>query len=219
MNRFEKVVRKHGEDLTLHDGSARLPFRASLKESTHATYSMNNRANYFEGQSLKRTLDDTGTAVALGHYVTRLCDPDVPYMVASTLPEPLSGDSLIYLYMMRCNERVTIDRWTEDVDPDNPSEIISGWVPVAADAWCNKDIVTRSMKGTNDGLLDQAIYILALPRSIGVKVLDRVKMAGTSYRVESINDIIANANLTAGLDVLQLTYYDEHEAHEAQGGD
>lgn len=210
MNRFERIVHRLGEPLYIIDGENLLPFKASLKESTHATYSQNNRANFFEGQALKRTTDGTKTIVDVGSYIRRECDKDIPYLAAATLPEPTSNDSLCYLYLIRCNDRVTIDRYGETVDPDNPSEIITGWRPIATDIWCNKDIVTRSMKGTIDGLLDQAIYLVTLPKSFGVQVLDRVKIGESYFRVESKNDILSSSDLIGGLDMLQLTYFDEH---------
>jgi len=204
MQQFEKIIHRQGETLHLITASTSLPFKASLTESTKATYSVNNRANFFQGQSLKRTLDGTSN-VEVGDYFTRDTDDNKVYFVMSTIPEPRCTN-LMFMYVVRCNTKITITRYSESVDPNDETQSIKGDVAIATDVWANKDVVTRSMKGTNDGLLDQAIYLVYLPRKYGVKLMDKVCIGDVIYRVESINDILINADMTGGVDVLQLTY-------------
>jgi len=209
MYSFEKMVRKLGEQMYLIKGKDKLPFKMSVKESTRATYSQNNRANFFEGQSLKYTTDTTHTEIKLGDYIERLCNSDVPYFVASAIPEPYGKADLIYAYLMRCNGKVSIWRESEEVDPDDPTQTIKRRNDIAINQWVNHDITTRSMKATDGGLIDQTIHIVYLPKSFGVKIGDFVHLRGDELlRVDSINDALVNSDLLTGVDILQCIYYD-----------
>lgn len=204
MHQFEKTLLRHGETLQLLTDSSPLPFKASLIESTKATYSVNNRANFFQGQSFKHTLDGT-KLIDVGEYFTRESDNNSIYFVMSTVPEPICTD-LLFLYAVRCNTLATITRYREEIDPEDETQIIKSDIPIATDIWVNKDIVPRSLKDTNDGLLDQTIYTLSLPRKYGIRLLDKVHIGNGIYQVESINDTLINTDMTGGIDMLQLTY-------------
>lgn len=217
LNRNARIVSKLGEQMYLIQGEKRIPFKMSAKESTRATYSQNNRANFFEGQSFKYADDNgTPTEIHLGDYIERACDPLLPYFVASLIPEPLSQDTLVYAYLMRCNAKIDLWRLTKDVDPDDPTHIITVPEDIVTDLWVNKDVTTRSMKSMDSGLLDQAIYIVHLPKSVGAQIGDRLTMKdGRVYRVESVNDTLVNPSMLTGVDILQLTFSDE----DNKGGD
>ena len=105
MRIIERTVYKQGESLQLllNDG-VRLPFKASLVESTKASNSLNNRANGIQGQSFNRTTDASETPIRSGMYFERECDPDNAYLIISSIPEP-KYPRLMFLYALRCNER------------------------------------------------------------------------------------------------------------------
>jgi hypothetical protein len=209
MHNFEKTVHKLGEQMYLIKDKDKLPFKMSVKESTRATYSQNNRANFFEGQSLKYTTDTTHTEIKLGDYIERGCDNSLPYFVASTIPEPYSKASLIYIYLMRCNSKIDIRRVGEAVDPTDPTQVIKVKTDIATNQWINRDITTRSMKSTDGGLIDQTIHIIYIPRTIGTKIGDFIKIRDdTVLRVDSINDTLVNPDLLTGVDILQCIFYD-----------
>lgn len=209
MHSFEKAIRKHGEQAYLLGGAQKLPFKMSITESTHAVFSLNNRVNAFEGQALKTTTDVTATALKLGDYIERKCASDAPLIIIGSIPEPYKNVGLIYVYLLRCNGKATITRTSGTVDPDDETQMVETLVPVAENVWVNRDVTTRSLKSTNTGLLDQTIYLLYIPKSYGVQVLDEVHMNQKIYRVDSINDSLVTADFINGIDVLQLTYSDD----------
>lgn len=177
------------------------PYKASLKESTKAVYSLANRACYFEGNIL---VNDS--IINVGDYFIRECDNN-NYFVSTLLPEP-TDTTTMYIYCVKCNVQLTIQR--EKQTGTNPvGKPIIEYVDVegATDILGFRDISTRSDKVTNSGSLDQTIYTLTLPQTYVLSKGDRIIMptniggaeASEKYEVES------TGNQLVGVTTAQLT--------------
>lgn len=209
MRIIERTVRKQGESLhlLLNDG-VRLPFKASLVESTKASNSLNNRANGIQGQSFNRTTDASETPIRSGMYFERECDPDNAYLIISSIPEP-KYPRLMFLYALRCNERVTLFRDEKRVDPDDETLTVDVKNEYAKDILVNKNITSKKLYDNEQGAIDQTSFYIYCPSCYGAQVLDKVRFRNGVYRVESVNDILTDIEISEGVDVLLLSYKDE----------
>lgn len=191
----KRAVKRNGEWIYRED--EKLPkIKASLTNSTRATFSLANRACLFEG------LSEIGPTV--GEYIIRK-DDGKKYMVQTVHIQPRSP-GLNYIFLAMCNQLVTLSRPVSS----GRFEIYAENVPVFMDT------TTRRLKPQNDGLLDEAIYIIQIPTRYEIQSMDRVYlMRGCDpidkcdfFRVDSINDsltpIDSNVDRT-GVDVMQLT--------------
>ena len=201
MARFAPTVRRQGEWCIREDGVQEL--KASITNSTKATYSLAARASFYEG------LIEKGPTV--GEYLFREND-GMEYIVNSTQIQP-RDTTLEYVFLARANDVVALAR---PVYVSAGSDQVSAWDVYSEGVKVYKTITTRSMKEQMDGLIDQAIYIMHIPARFGVMRLDRVYLAKDGeplsdckyYRVESIDDSLSplyeNVD-TSGVDVIQLT--------------
>lgn len=172
--------------------------KCSLKASTRATYSLGNRANFFEGL-VEKGIED-------GDVCQRKID-GFTYMVITVMPET-RYPTLNYVYITRCNAIATVER--EKMEESTPSSGAQNgnFEPVAENVKCYKVITTRAMKSQNDGLLDQTIYVLYIPHDAGVRVMDRILIENDNvpYRVDSVdNSMTVLGYSSGGVDMIQLS--------------
>lgn len=197
MTAMERFVISRGETLALETGAL---LRASLKASTQATYSLGSRAYYYQGVST--------IGGAVGDYLTRSGD-GLYYFIETIQPEPVFS-GLQTVYLVQCNAKVALLR--DEGDADGAGNLVPDFVPYAENVCVYKDTTTRSMKAVNDGLIDQAIYVMHLPHKYHVWPMDRICVydaAGQEverYRVESVGDTLTPIDsVDEGVDVLQLS--------------
>lgn len=189
------IVRELGENIVVGG----LSMKASLKESTKATYSLAGRAYYVEGQCEKGT-----PQISVGDYFKRECDTG-DYFIESVLPEPLADD-VVYIYAIKSNCKIDILRATSSRNDSGDKE--SNFETVYSDVLCFKDVSTRSQKSQNDGKIDQTIYTIILPHKFMLSEGDRVLMSANvkgeevkqPYMVESVG------NQVVGSDTAQLSF-------------
>ncbi|NLW79058.1 MAG: hypothetical protein GXY32_06570 [Ruminococcaceae bacterium] len=147
----------------------------------------------------------------MGEYLTRRRDGK-PYLVETRQPEP-QCDALEILYLAQCNQKVTLARPRNAGGTDGDAE--TEFLLLAEDVPVFMDTTTRSMKAQNDGLLDQAIYIVHLPARFGMQKMDRIYLRRSGapldeseyYRVDSINDSLTPIDDkvdASGIDMVQL---------------
>lgn len=203
MTAQERFLKRRGETMLLPDGTK---CKASLESSTRATYSLANRAYFFEG-----TMQTGGYAT--GDYLTREMD-GLAYLVETIQPEP-PHVNIQAVYLAQCNAMVNLYREGE-IEYDENGEKIDpnddGWRVYAEAVKVFQDTTPRSDKQVNDGRLDQSIYIMHLPHRYGIRKNDRITVVtsdGTpiqKYRIEGINNSLTPIDSrTEGVDVVQLS--------------
>lgn len=193
------IVNRLGENIRFGDDI----IKASLKSSTSAVYNLANRAYYVEGQAFKGSY-------RVGDYFSRGCEPESVYMAATIVSEPLAMD-LVYLYAMRCNAKITVERY-KGRKPDENGDIKDIFEEAYSNIPVYRDFTTRSGKQTNDGLIDQAIYTMILPHRYMLSEKDRVIMktnvggeyTDLAYYVENVSNAVAEDD-GHGIDTVQLS--------------
>ena len=172
------IVKRLGENIRFGDDI----IKASLKSSTSAVYNLANRAYYIEGQAFKGSY-------RVGDYFSRECEPESVYMAATIVSEPLAMD-LVYLYAMRCNAKITIERYKRR-KPDENRDI--------------KDIFEEAYS-------DIPVYTMILPHRYMLSEKDRVIMktnvggeyTDLAYYVENVGNAVAEDD-GYGIDTVQLS--------------
>lgn len=223
MQAYMRATLRSGETFIRSDNTA---VTISCASSTRATYSMSNRAFYFEGllvQNVNYPIVPSGfIPVLVGDYLKRKKDENT-YMVETLQIQPRSpGQDYVYLSM--CNHTVTLAR-------PKPDLVGSTNGVLTFDTYQEKvlvfmDITTRSYKEQKDGMLGQEITILHIPSRYGVQKMDRIYLRKGEtpleecryYRVDSINDALSHSGATfeEGMDIIQLS--DDRRADKQENG-
>jgi len=211
MSENGSTVQRLGEDI-IYDNQT---LKASLEESTQATFSLAGRAYYVQGQILKGNPE-----IKQGELFSRLCEPNEKYTIITLLPEPYASD-LFFLYAYKCNAKVSIYRLeSPEITNGKRFDDITGdrldsktFELIYSNVYVFSDTVVRSFKELNDGLDDQTIYTMLLPHEYGISVLDRVALPTTingtnstkNLRVDSISNALIGISST-GIDQIQLSF-------------
>ncbi len=190
--------------------------KGSIVNSTRATYSLANRAFFFEGLLVQNPAwpkkPEGFKPVAVGEYLTREND-GFQYVVETLQPaKPTSqgnpGQS--YCFLAMGNTRVTLAR------PKGKESGPDDFVVYARDVLIFLDTTVRSFKAQNDGLLSQDITVVHIPARHKVQKMDRLYILKDGvplekcevFRVDSINDSLTVADDkvdTSGVNIMQLT--------------
>lgn len=194
MTGLEASIRRLGEPVTLRG----IETKASLKESTKATYSFAARAYYVEGQIV--LIDNTKLS---GDYFERVLESNGKYLVISELTEPLTA-GVAYIYACKCNAAIEIQRQKNKTQP---------FETIHSGVYCFRDQMNRNERSTNVGSLNQSIYTIILPHSYLLSKGDRVVMKGNVkgeykdefYEVEATSSAILDID-GKGIDIIQLSY-------------
>lgn len=201
MGRFSGTVRRQGEWFLREDGTTR--FKASITNTTKAATNPSNRAFLFDGLIFK--------GATVGEYITREIN-NSKYLVETLHPQPRDNE-LQSAFLAQCNQIVALAR---EKLIDAGSNISREWEIYAERVLGFKDIDTRALRATNDGLAEQDIITVHIPAVFGVKRLDRVYFIrqgvelkdSECFQVDSINDSLTPLDELidhSGIDVLQLT--------------
>lgn len=199
MSEFGQTVRLFGEDIIYADETV----RASLKYSTKAVFNLANRACYVEGQTCK-----TSPLFKVGEYFTRAIDGE-KYLIVTVNPENMADD-LVYLYGIKCNEKIIVKRFFEK-QADEFGDLKDNYVTVASNLPIFRDFTLRMGKSTNDGIIDQGIYTMIVPHSYNISYGDTIiakhndggAYKDTKFKVENVGNALADG--TEGVDTLQLS--------------
>lgn len=197
MHPHEKVVRKSTDKFKNSLGEI---FCAAVDRSTKATYSLGNRAYYFEGTIC------TGTKT--GEYLTRLLDNET-YMVCTRFPYPYCP-TLDVVYLTMTNAICKVQREIGKTK-NKYGDSVTVWQDYLTEVKCYMDTVNRPLKETLDGLKNETLFIITLPHKFDVQKLDRIITLDehgqeiAKFKVDSINDVlVVNGNIHDGIDVLQV---------------
>lgn len=204
---FKSIVRTLGENIYINSK----PYKASLKNSTSAVYSLANRAFYVEGQC------ETGP-YEVGDSFIRCCDSK-EYCIFTVVCEPVSP-GVSYIYAAQYNAKVDIYRY-KGKEPDKCGDLKDVFELLYEQIPVYRDLVPRTGKNTNDGLMDQSIYTIIIPHKYGVCEHDRIVMKyardgeyqDTAYMVEAVGNALSDTGGT-GIDSLQLSYDTRNEVED-----
>lgn len=177
---------------TLYFGD--VPFRASLKGSTSATFSLTSRWLYAEGQC-----ERIDPMFEQGDYINRPTN-GIDYFVATVESEPLGSD-IAYIYLIGCNAEITVQR-SRGKEPNENGDLTEIWETIHENVKVYHETVDRSGKMTNDGLIPQAMHNMFVPEKYKVSIWDRILMKTNvngeftyqQFRVESIGTNIVDMN-------------------------
>ena len=206
ISRQKAIVAKHGEFIDINNQR----LKASIVESTKATYSMAGRSYFVQGQVFKGK-----PAIKVGDYFKRKVDKNT-YFINTLLPEPQAED-LFFMYAVMCNATISIYRTVESVRNEYGDKE-SNTILMDKDVCCYLDVSTRSNKATNDGMIDQSIYTLMLPHNFMLSEGDNITApmnisgeTGTGiFRVESIGSQVI------GIDMAQLLLIGKKENNDGE---
>lgn len=208
---FKKIVNELGEKIYFYDKKEPNILKGSFKNSTKAVFNLEFRDYYIEGQIESNFSDNSD--IELGSYFKRESTKNKNYMVISVNEDYLSS-GVSYLYATQTNVLVNFQKVKKDKDAKGNNIYLKNEygsnVPILFYA------TLRSGKTTNDGNIDQTIYVALAPARFPVSPFDRVIKKGyknneytpINYQVESVNDsmikIDDKGNIT-GVIMLQMT--------------
>jgi len=175
MSYTEKFLKAKGQDCIINRP---IPVftKVSIKRSTKASRDLGIREGYWEGLIL------ADSNLKSGEIITIL---DTKYLVQSVNYDPASLECAFFA--AKCNAIIQHKRYVIDVDENYNT--IQVWKTINADVACYGEIITYRLKQEDPGLLDSTKYTFQIPKSLGVKLLDRFVFDGKNYQVVSIDDI------------------------------
>lgn len=107
---------------------------------------------------------------------------DETFLVESTTP----ADGALEWFAVKCNATIEHQRAQKVLDEEG--NLVRQWATLATTpVW--GQIVTARLRQEDPGLVDNARYIFEIPKSFGVKLMDRFIYGGTAYQVESVDDV------------------------------
>lgn len=150
--------------------------KVSIKRSTKASRDLGIREGYWEGLIIADSNLKGGEIISIR---------DIKYLVQSTNYDPQSTE--IAFFSAKCNVVFDHKRFVDDVDENfNP---IQGWGDINNDVPSYGEVITSRLRQEDPGLLEGTIYILQVPKDLGVLELDRIIFSKEKYQVASIDEI------------------------------
>lgn len=170
-----KFLKSKGQDCTINR-LVPVQTKASIKRSTRSSRDLGVREAYWEGLIL------ADSALQSGEILTIAAEK---YLAQSANTDPASNECAFFA--TKCNAIIQHKRYEESVDESG--NIVHDWVTKNADVSCYGQIITAQLRQEDPGLLDGTKYIFQVPKSLGVKSLDRFFYDGNNYQVTSIDPI------------------------------
>lgn len=178
MSYAEKFLKAYGQDCII-ERTVPVNTKVSIKRSTKASRDLGIREGYWEGLTLLEVNLKSGEIISIR---------DEKYLVQSTNYDHASKECAFFA--AKCNAVIQHKRYVEDVDDNfNPIQEWRDVNPEKVNIPCYGTIVTAKLRQEEAGLLDNTIYIFQVPKSLGVRKLDRFVFNGDNYQVNSIDDI------------------------------
>lgn len=150
--------------------------KVSMKRATKATGNLAVRDAYWEGLILSSANLASGEVIEVD---------GIQYLAQTVETDYASGET--HFFAAKVNAVLDIQRYEETVVDGN---IVQQWVMVAQDVPAFGEIITAAMRRYDEGIADNARYFFQIPKSIGVRKLDRVIYNDGLYCVESVDDVM-----------------------------
>ena len=175
MSYASKFLISKGQDCVI-ERDIPVDTKVSIKRSTKASRDLGIREGYWEGLIVSDSNLKSGEIISIR---------DTKYLVQSTNYDHQSTE--IAFFSAKCNIVFDHKRYVDDVDENlNP---IQGWGDINDDVPSYGEVITSRLRQEDPGLLEGTIYILQVPKTLGVLKLDRIEFSGENYEVASIDDI------------------------------
>lgn len=162
----------------------------SLKRSTRGTRDPGTRDAYWEGLILAESLLASGEVIEIG---------GTQYIVQSVDGDPASGE--LAFFAAKVNASLTHQRYEETVD--EYGNIIQQWTTLNASLPAFGQAVTAALRQADPGLLETTRYLFFVPKTAGVRVMDRLVLGGENLQASAVDEIMLPgvARIQAGQDV------------------
>ena len=179
-------LQAHGQAVTVLRNraltlSGLMPFspitQISMKRSTKAVRDPGLRSNYWEGIALPESELASGEIFQIG---------TDKYLVQSVDNDVTSG--ALAWFAVKTNTVLAHKQYVEEYDANY--NIIQGWKTINGEVDTFAQIITYALRQYDPGLLESARYIFWLPKSAGIKELDRIVLDDNNYQAESIDDVM-----------------------------
>lgn len=190
MTYADKYLNAHGQTATIQR-TPTVTTKMSLKRSTKAVRDPGIRDSSWEGLVLPDSELTGGEIFSV--------DTD-RYLVQSANVDTSSG--AIAFFAVKVNAIVTPLRRTEELDDDLNLVVAWKWTPEGTTIDAFGQVVTYALRQFDPGLLESSRYIIYLPSSFGVQVLDRLVLNGENYMVNAIDPLMLEGvvRIQAGTD-------------------
>ena len=175
MSYASKYLSAHGQDCTI-DRTPTFATKASIKRSTKSANNLGNREALWEGLILK-------SASALSGEILTINSDN--YLLQSISFDHASSEDAFFA--AKTNAVLIHKRYGETTDSNG--NLVQAWNTLISNVYGYGEIVTYTLRQYDPGLLPQTRYIFQVPKSLGVKELDRIVYNSGKYQVESIDDI------------------------------
>lgn len=182
MSYAEKFIMSKGQDCTIHRNPI-VETKVSKKRSTKASRDLGIREGYWEG------LVPAEIDLLSGEIITIKDNKrSAKYLIQSTNYDPQSMQTAFF--SAKCNIIMRHMRFIDDVDDDyNPIQEWKDVDPDNVNIDCYGEAINQRLRQENPGLLENTIYILQIPKILGVEKLDRIRFHNTNYQAVSIDDV------------------------------
>ena len=175
MSYASKFLTSRGQDCII-EREIPVDAKVSIKRSTKASRDLGIREGYWEGLIVNDSNLKSGEIISIR---------DTKYLIQSTNYDHASSE--IAFFSAKCNIVFDHKRYVDDVDENfNP---IQGWGDINDGVPSYGEVITSRLRQEDPGLLDGTIYILQVPKTLGVIELDRIIFSSEKYQVASIDDI------------------------------
>lgn len=182
MSYAKKFILAYGQECVI-DRPVPFNTKVSIVRSTKAAKDLGARAGYWEGLiPLESQLKSGEIITVTNEFET------IRFLVQNTNYDAQSRQ--IAFFCAKCNAIIQHKRYIQTIDENN--NLIREWQdvnPEKIEIPCYSQAVTQKMKQEEVGLLDNTIYVFQVPKSLGVKELDRFVHNGKNYQVSSIDDV------------------------------
>lgn len=175
MSYASKFLTSRGQDCII-EREIPVETKVSIKRSTKASRDLGIREGYWEGLIVADSNLKSGEIISIR---------DIKYLIQSSNYDPQSKETAFF--SAKCNIVFDHKRFIDDVDENfNP---IQGWGDINDNGPSYGEVITSRLRQEDPGLLEGTIYILQVPKTLGVLELDRIIFSGKKYQVASIDEI------------------------------
>lgn len=182
MSYTSRFLKAYGQDCII-ERTVPVNSKVSIKRSTKASRDLGIRAGYWDGLILAETRLSSGEILYIKDEIT-----ETRYIIQHTNYDPQSKE--IAFFSAKCNATIQHKRLVKDVDENfNPIQEWQDVNPDKPNMYCYGEIINSRMRQEMPGLLEGTIYLLQVPKSLGVKELDRIRYNEKDCQVVSIDDI------------------------------
>lgn len=177
MDYTERFLKRKGQDATITSRTPAAASKAFVDPASRTGFRVADRDSYWDGMILSDAALQPGELVSVGGKTI---------LVMSTDADPVSGQTKFM--GAKANISLTWQRHTVSTDANN--NVVITWPTVSAGIPAFGQLVTAYLRQEDPGLLPSTKYLLHVPASYNIAVMDRVVFNAVSCQVDALDDII-----------------------------